>query len=434
VSVQHYQEGPVDLPSQEYAAWPPGEDTVRCPHAYFRTLREHAPVYRYPGGGDDAPAIFIVTGWEEAASVLLRPQSFANHLGGLLPAFDENELPLPVPGAASFYEDDNVFFADGEDHRAKRAWVLRLVTRDNLEAFRPVVEAEVDRLIDAFIADGRCDFRGQFTDVMPMVVVRQIMGLPDAVDPMIKRMSRAISVSDNNPAQTPEQVAELQASSLAVLQACVEVLRSRQAAPLDGDYVSGLIAHQVRRDGAIDLNALAKHLMVTIFGADHAMGGHLADIAARLGRDPELQDKVRADRSLIRRLANESLRIESPVPWLFRNCVADAVVGSVTIPAGSLVLVASVAANRDPAKFPDPEAFDLDRVNVERDHLTLGRGVHRCAGAEMARLQADVTVNRLLDRLADIRLDEATSDLIPELSYGFRVPAEVHLTFRRAAG
>jgi cytochrome P450 len=96
------------------------------------------------------------------------------------------------------------------------------------------------------------------------------------------------------------------------------------------------------------------------------------------------------------------------------------------------MLVATVAANHDPGEFPDPATFDLDRRNVARNHLTVGRGVHRCAGASMASLQAEVTVNKLLDRLRDIRLDEERSDLLPEMSYGFRVPTAVHLTFTAA--
>ncbi|MEU4233232.1 cytochrome P450 [Nonomuraea sp. NPDC026600] len=409
---------------------PPSEETVRCPFAYFKELRETAPVHRYADAGDGEPPMFVVTSWKEATSVLLRPEIFVNNLSGVLPAFDNNQEPSPAPEVPTFHEAYNVFFSDGADHKIKRSWVLKLVTREKLESFRPIIEAEVDRLIDAFIADGHCDIRAQLTDRMPTHLVRQIMGLPDAADAMVKRLSRALTENDNNPAQTDEQIEELRQSWVDLLNLNVELLRAREANPIEGDYVSELVQYQKAQDGALDVNALAKHLAVTIFGADHAMGGHLADIAARLGRDPELQERVRKDRSLIRSLANESLRFDSPLPWLFRQCVENTTIGEVDVPAGSLVLVASVAANHDPAEFSSPEVFDIDRPNIERNHLTLGRGVHRCAGADMAKLQADVTVNKLLDRLEDIRLDDAHSDLLPELSFGFRVPTAVHLTFR----
>ncbi|HEY5855637.1 MAG TPA: cytochrome P450 [Aldersonia sp.] len=422
-----------ELPS-EFAVWPPSEATVRCPFAYFATLRDSAPVYRFPEPGHFGADMYVVTRWADCAEALLRAEVFVNNLdeGGALAAFETTREPLIAPDVATFYHPSNVFFSDGADHRVKRSWVMPLVSRERLSVVRPMVAAEVDRLIDAFLADGRCDFRAQFSDVMPMKVVRQVMGLPADADPMIKRLSAALEVTDNNPHQSDEMATELREARIAILTLIAELLRVREAAPVAGDYVSELVARQVARDGALDINALTMHLAATVFGADHAVGGHLADIAARLGRDPDLQDRVRADRSLIRALSNEALRIESPLPWLFRRCVQDTTLGGVAIPAGAVVLIVQVSANHDPHAFPEPATFDLDRPNIERDHLTLGRGRHRCAGAEMANLQADVTVNRLLDRLADIRLDDDRSDLMPQLSYGFRIPTAVHLTFRAA--
>ncbi|UGS37260.1 cytochrome P450 [Capillimicrobium parvum] len=412
-----------------FDAWPPDEDTLRCPFRYFEEIRDQAPVYRYREPSPEGVVTYLVTGFEECASVLTRADVFVNDLSGVLPAFEANAVPSPRPGVPTFYEDRNVFFADGADHKVKRSWVLQLVERDRLESFRPMVEEVVDGLIDAFAADGRCDFRHQFTDPMALHVVRRIMGLPEQADPLIKRLSAVLSVADNNPAAPQELLDELRESWMGMLELCVELVERRHAEPVENDYVTDVVRLQVERDGALDPNALAKHLTVTIFGADHAMGGHLADMLARIGRDPQLQERLRADRSLIRQFMLEALRTESPVPWLFRQCVADATVGDVEIPAGSLVLVATIAGNHDPAEFPDPASFDVSRRNLERNQLTLGRGAHRCAGAQMARLQADVTVNKVLDRLRDIRLDEQRSDLRPEPSFGFRVPTAVHLTF-----
>ncbi|MFE7422056.1 cytochrome P450 [Rhodococcus sp. NPDC057529] len=422
----------VQVLSQDFAAWPPTEETVRCPFDYFAALRESAPVYRFPEPGPFGSEMYVVTRWEDCAEALLRPEVFANNLDGGPEAFETTREPLVAPDVPTFYQATNVFFSDGDDHQLKRSWVMPLVTRDRLSVVRPIITAEVDLLIDSFIAAGRCDFRGQFSDVMPMKVVRQVMGLPEDADPKIKRLSAALEINDNNPHQTDEMVTELRAARMDILTLIADVLRVRHAAPIEGDYVSELIQRQVVRDGVLDINALTMHLAATVFGADHAMGGHLADIAARLGREPKLQDRLREDRSLIRALSSEALRIESPLPWLFRRCAQDTTLGGVPIPAGAIVLIVQVSANHDPREFPEPGAFDIDRPNIERDHLTLGRGRHRCAGAEMAKLQVDITVNRLLDRLADIRLDDEKSDLLPKLSYGFRIPTAVHLTFRAA--
>jgi cytochrome P450 len=420
-----------DLESMEPAAssWPPDEQTLRCPLQYFARVRERAPVHRYPDPSPEGVFTYLVTGFEECAAVLTRADAFVNDLSGVLPAFESNAVPSPRPDVPTFYEDRNVFFADGADHTAKRKWVLKLVERERLESFRPMVQDVVDGLIDAFAPDGRCDFRRQFTDPMALHVVRRIMGLPEEADPLIKHLSVALAAADNNPALTEVQIDDLQDAWMGLLELCADLIERRHAEPVDGDYVTEVVGMQVERDGALDVNALAKHLTVTIFGADHAMGGHLADLMGRIGRDPELQERLRADPSLVRQVSLEALRTESPVPWLFRRCVADTTVGGVEIPAGALVLAATMAGNHDPAEFPAPSTFDPDRRNLERNQLTLGRGKHRCAGAQMARLQAEITVTRMLDRLRDIRLDEERSDLLPEPSFGFRVPTAVHLTF-----
>lgn len=168
-----------ELPS-EFAVWPPSEATVRCPFAYFATLRDSAPVYRFPEPGHFGADMYVVTRWADCAEALLRAEVFVNNLdeGGALAAFETTREPLIAPDVATFYHPSNVFFYDGADHRVKRSWVMPLVSRERLSVVRPMVAAEVDRLIDAFLADGRCDFRAQFSDVMPMKVVRQVMACP----------------------------------------------------------------------------------------------------------------------------------------------------------------------------------------------------------------------------------------------------------------
>jgi cytochrome P450 len=422
------------MPSQlgpEFNAWPPSAETVRCPFNYFETLREKAPVHRYPDASQFGPPLFVVTRWDDCVDVLLRSDTFVNS-----PAPDE-EMPgffhalEPVePGVPSFYERENVFFADGDDHRIKRSWAWPLVSRKLLAAVRPDIELEVDRLIDAFAADGHCDFRAQFSNIMPTRMVRTVMGLPEKADPMIKRFSFAQEAVDNNPDPSEEQVREIRESWMDMMTITSQTLRARQKRPVEGDYVSILVQRQLERDGVLDVNTLAEHLTLSIFGAEHPMGGHLAAIVGRLGDDPDLQERVRHDRSLVRAVSNEALRIYSPLPWLFRRCAEDTILAGVEIPEGAMVLVSQVSGNYDADVFPEPEVFDIDRPNIERDHLTLGRGEHRCVGADMAQLQTEVAMNRILDRLGDIRLVEEKSDLTSVLSYGFRIPTSVHIAFR----
>jgi cytochrome P450 len=124
-----------------------------------------------------------------------------------------------------------------------------------------------------------------------------------------------------------------------------------------------------------------------------------------LAEDQALQARLRADRDLIPRFIEETLRFESPVRGDFRLAKTPVTVGGVDLPAGTTVMLVNAAMNRDPAKFADPDTFDPDRANA-RNHVAFGRGVHSCPGAPLARTEGLVSINRLLDRTEKFWIDE----------------------------
>jgi cytochrome P450 len=124
-----------------------------------------------------------------------------------------------------------------------------------------------------------------------------------------------------------------------------------------------------------------------------------------IGDQPEIQAKLRADRSLLPNFIEECLRIESPVKGDFRLSRVPTTVGGQALGAGCTLMVINAAANRDPRRFSDPDTFDPDRKNA-RQHLAFGRGIHSCPGAPLARAETRVGLERLLDRTTDIRINE----------------------------
>jgi cytochrome P450 family 150 subfamily A5 len=125
-----------------------------------------------------------------------------------------------------------------------------------------------------------------------------------------------------------------------------------------------------------------------------------------MGDRPELQQLLRERRELIPDFVEETLRLEAPVKGDFRLARRHTTVGGVDVPAGVTLMVLNGAANRDPHRFEDPAEFRVERGNT-REHLAFGRGVHSCPGGSLARLEARVSIERLLDRTADIRISEA---------------------------
>jgi cytochrome P450 len=132
------------------------------------------------------------------------------------------------------------------------------------------------------------------------------------------------------------------------------------------------------------------------------LGSALQLIAER----PEIQDQLRAQSDQIPDFIEEMLRFESPVKGDFRLARKTTNVGGVDIPAGTTVMLLNGAAGRDPRRFDKPDEFQADRTNA-RQHLAFGRGIHSCPGGPLARAETRVSLERLLDRLPDIRISEA---------------------------
>jgi cytochrome P450 len=131
----------------------------------------------------------------------------------------------------------------------------------------------------------------------------------------------------------------------------------------------------------------------------------LSSAVQTLAERPDFQQVLREQPARIPAFIEESLRMNSPTKVDFRLVRKTTTLGGVDLPAGTIVMLCLGAANRDPRKFEDPHEFRPDRGNV-REHIAFGRGIHSCAGAPLARVEGQITVRRLLDRMRDIRPDE----------------------------
>ena len=153
-----------------------------------------------------------------------------------------------------------------------------------------------------------------------------------------------------------------------------------------------------------------------------------------LGEDPALQDQLRSDRSLIPNFVEETLRLEAPVKGDFRVSRVPLELAGVELAAGSCVMVLNGAANRDPRQFERPDEFDVHRENA-RHHIAFGHGAHTCPGAPLARAEGVVSINRILDRMGDIRISEQHHGLAGQRRYSYvptfilRGLTELHLEF-----
>jgi cytochrome P450 len=214
-------------------------------------------------------------------------------------------------------------------------------------------------------------------------------------------------------------------------------LQERRTEPTD-DMMSEL-ANSRFRDGSVpDLGALVRIATFLFVAGQDTSAKLIASAFKILGECPHLQRRLRAERHRIPDFVEETLRIESPSKVSFRVARRTTSIGTVEVPAGTLTMVALGAANRDPRRFEQPDEFQLDRPHL-RDHLAFGRGAHACPGAQLARLETRVTLERFLERMTEIGISE-TEHGPPDARRYNKVPTyllngvtALHIEFTKAA-
>jgi cytochrome P450 len=347
-----------------------------------------------------------VLGYDECQTVLTHPETFSSSL--------YEQIMGPVMGRT-------LLELEGAEHRASRALVSPSFRTALLERWRAeLVEVVVHELIDRFAPRGRAELAREFTFAFPVQVIARMMGLPRSDYQRFQRLSiellNVVFEWDRGLAASRSLKAYLG-----------DVLAARRRDPQD-DLISTLAESEIDGVRLTDEEIFAFLLLILPAGVETTYRAS-GNLLVALLTDPPLLDAVRADRGLLRGAFEEALRWEPPITAVVRRAVRDCELGGVAIPAGTHVSVCVAAANRDPARYPDPDRFDPTRRNIA--HLTFGGGPHLCLGMHLARMEGTVAINALLDRLPDLRLDPAAP--APHIAgVSFRAPAALPVEFTPA--
>jgi cytochrome P450 len=375
------------------------------PYPYFDWVRAQGPVWREPRFG-----IFMITGHPEAMQIYGDPATFpaddaASGVYSSCNAVCGPFVPFSQPVEGDDITDvivqcrhelpfsDQLPAFDPPDHTAHRHLLMRLLTPKRLKENEEFMWSYADRLIDAFIDDGRCEMVGDYAEPFTLTVIADLEGVPEADHSLFR--DRLSTVSENVGHKPLEFLYER----------FHEYIEDRRREPRN-DILSGL-ATATFPDGSTPEVGDAALIAANLFAGGQETTVRLLSFALRmLGERPDLQELVRADRERVPNFIEETLRLESPLRAQFRMARVRTELGGVEIPAGSSLMLAPGACNRDPRVFERPGEFDLDRANA-RQHIGFGHGIHTCAGAPLARAEGRVTINRFLDRTDHIAIDEA---------------------------
>jgi cytochrome P450 len=373
------------------------------PYPYYEYLRAHGPVWREPHRG-----VVMVTGYQEAISVYHDPTTFSN-CNTVAGPFTKWPVPLEGDDISEIIEQyrevlpfsDQLPSFDPPKHTAQRGLLMRLITPKRLQENEEFMWRLADRQIDEFIARGTCEFIHDYASPFTLLVIADLLGVPEADHEQFREELQG----EHRPTESRGADGMVAHKPLEFLyERFTKFIEDRRREPRND--VMTQLATATFPDGSLppveDVMLIASNL----FAAGQETTARLLGTMFRLlGERPELQQRLRDERTLIPNFIEECLRLESPLQGQFRLARVTTRIGDLEIEPGTNVFLMPGACNRDPRQFEDPTELRLDRANG-RQHVGFGFGIHLCAGAPLARAEARVSTERLLDRMADIRISE----------------------------
>ncbi len=382
------------------------DEMVADPYPYYEALRGECPVRREPHEN-----VVMITGYEEATAVLNDTATFSSctAVTGPFPGFpvpldeyaDGDISDLIAEHRDSLPMSDQLPTFDPPTHTDHRGLLMRLITPKRLKENEDFMWRLADRQLDTFVDRGSCEFINDFASPFAMLVIADLLGVPEDDHARFEEM--LLHRPEGGAIGTTESMAHSPLEHL--YREFTAYIEDRRASPRE-DVLTGL-ANATFPDGSTPEVIDAVRVAANLFAAGQETTVRLLGSAVQLiAEDAELQQQLRDNRELIPNFIEESLRTESPIKGDFRLSRVPTSVGGVDLPAGTTVMLLLAAANRDPRRFDDPATFDVNRANA-RQHISFGRGIHTCPGAPLARAEARVCLERLLDRTSDIRISES---------------------------
>ena len=366
------------------------------PYPLHRQLREHAPVH-----WDAYLHSWVVTRYAEVAEVLTRFSAARTPGPDRLAELGMGEL---APIASVMVRQ--MLFLDPPEHGRVRGLAHAAFTARRIEHLRDHIQEITDRLIDGVLAQGHMDVMAELANPLPAIVTAEMLGVPTEDHTLLKVWSEAFAEMlgnfQHNPGRTGNVLAQV-AQMTDYFRAAVRAERTR---PTKG-LINALVNAEVDGDRFSEDDVIA-NIIVTMVGGQETTTNLIGNGILTLLRHPDQLQRLREDPSLMPSAVEELLRYESPSQHTARLAPADVRLGDCDIEQGQAVIAVMAAANRDPARFPDPDRLDLGRA--DNRHLAFGWAGHFCFGAPLARMEGASALATVLRRLPDLHLitDEVT--------------------------
>ncbi|WP_020672212.1 cytochrome P450 family protein [Amycolatopsis nigrescens] len=355
------------------------------PHRVYRRLRERGSVHRlqYPTG---LPG-WVITGYAESRAALADPR-LRKAVAGSEKLLSEHGRAVSNAGQSL---TNNMLNADPPDHTRLRKLVNKAFTPGATEKLRPRIEEITAGLLDDMAARDEVDLMEAFAVPLPTTVICELLGVPFADRDEFRGWIITLLTADSRdrPAAAREMTRYL-----------TGLVQAKRERPAD-DLLSALVHARDEDDRLSERELVSTAFLLLVAGHETTVNLIGNGMHALLCDEKQL-DALLADPALIPAAVEEFLRYDGPVNLATTRYTGEPVVIDGTeIPAGEFVHIALTSANRDPAKFDEPDRLDFDRESA--GHVAFGHGIHYCVGAPLARMEAEIAFSALLRRFPRLR-------------------------------
>jgi cytochrome P450 len=372
------------------------DEVLQDPYPTYARLLEEGPLH-YVDVGSKWP-VWSVFGHVECSAMAKDPRCSAKRAPQLL-------LALPLSRQAEFSELARMFslwliFMDPPEHTRLRKLLNKGFSPAAIEALRPQVEKLVDRMLKPLKPGMEVDLLSEFAYPMPVSVISEMMGVPEALHGTFAEWSRAIALFRGSPNRTVEHARAAQDAMIHLTDYFRKTVAERKRNKGD-DLISLLI--DIEEEGeALTEEELYAQCIALLFAGHETTRNLIGNGIYTLLQNPDQTVELRANPEMIRSAVEELLRYESPVQFTARVLKEDIEICDQHIPKKWTILCMLGAANRDPKRFKDPNRLDLKRLNNQ--HLAFSAGPHACIGGQLARLEGQVAILNLVQRFPNMKL------------------------------
>jgi cytochrome P450 len=364
---------------------PQDPELARDPHPLFRRMREEAPLYY-----NEEQNFYALSRYDDVEQALIDRDTFISSRGvtlGLL------RVGMVIPPGT-------VLMEDAPSHTVHRKLLARMFTQRQLAEIEPKTRDLCVQLLDPLVGSGGFDFNHDLGKHVPSRVINMLIGIPDRDSDSVR--DHLMSFGDEEGHSDEMLTGEMFA----------EYIDWRVDHPSDDIMTQLLYAEFEDEHGEtrrLTREELLAYVNIVALAGNHTTRLLIGWLAKLLSDHPDQRRMLVEDRSLIPGAIEEAFRVEGPAAVSARYVARDVELYGETVPAGSHMGLVLLAANHDDHRFDDPDRFDVTRQGAH--HLTLGFGAHYCLGQALARLEARLVLEEVLERFPDWEVDEAGAEL-----------------------